>query len=667
MGQGHSKGARLEHELGKVHPSIVNTSDDLPPSGSGGKEQGELNQPQYSSSRPTTSPISSFPATSIFDRNECVEDVSRKGAVTQDSSDSEDDLVTALRKNRVNRNGGGIRTVLRIYDARLPSIDYDGVERKQLQSRKRPRPTKDGQRDYAGKKKRRTQRDHNSKKKSQEKKKDPFQSTKCVSLSLNDGGENHSDRNGQDDSQTQNTGEAHREQPPDITQRTDHLATAFNTVDESGLASSQVNQEPSTRLNNNLLAGATLGQDGSPTARVQGDKQDGIDVQKQVKRSHTKKNKLAPFRQGKPNFSQFPYRAPESDTQGEPAQIAHVVSKVDAGRSFTETRPATLPQTLLRPGCDSDQLVQQDIAPNSRQLQELFQRPLTCSEAREAELIQQLQSRQRPRESVIPEFKWAYTIKYIDSADIILDDEDMHNRAMTDYSFADREKANKYLDRKTSPEVVGGLDAIVSRTSSLEGPERLLRVDITLANGEHHLMWVERDMVVLKSLPLKKRIQEQWKPNPRPKLPHYIVTCDLIRYDTNLVVRRDEADDSDDADTRSLSDYDVGVGSYGVDVEVQMEKLPPATFTIREKANEHAGKLFLEQTKVDRRFVEPSDAHWWQYNVLPEHRMALSAARRPDGLYNIEMDVYDMSSRLGWNQILVHVTEVDDVNGPVNF
>ncbi|KAI0969342.1 hypothetical protein F4678DRAFT_463603 [Xylaria arbuscula] len=668
MGAGQSKEARPEPKLREVHSNILNTSDDLSPSARDRKEETKLNQQRCSSSRTTTtSPVSSFHSSPFFDRNECMDDVSPESAVTQDSSDSEDDLITALRKNRVHLNGGGIRTVLRIHDVNWPLIDYDRLEKKKLQSRKRPRPAKDGQRDHAGKKKRCTQRDHSPKKNPKKKKKSAFQSTKCASFSLIDSDGNHSDKNGQDYGQTQNPKANHREQTPDDTQRTDHPATAFNPVDEIGLTSSQVHQEPSPGLNNELLAGLTYWQDGSPTVRVQGNKQHGIDVQKQVKRSHTKNNKLAPFRRRKPDFPHLPYRAPEPDTQGEPARAAHVVSNVDSGGSFTETRPATLPEALSRPDCDSNQLVCQDAAPNSRQLQELFQTPLTISEVHETALIEQLQSRQRPRETVVPELKWAYTIKYVDSADIILDDEDMQERAITDYSFADREKANKYLDRKTSPEVVGGLDAIVNRTTTLEGPERLLKVDITLANGEHHLMWVERDMVVLKNLPLKKRIQEQWKPNPRPKFPHYSVTCDLIRYDTSLVTRRAGADNSDDDDTTTLSDYDVRIGSYGVDIELQIQKLPSATFTIREKANEYAGKLFLEQTKVDRRFAEPSDVHWWRCNVLPGHKMAVSAARRVDGLYEMEMDVHDMSSRLGWNQILVHVTEVDDVNGPVNF
>ncbi|KAI1191203.1 hypothetical protein F5B17DRAFT_350898 [Nemania serpens] len=125
--------------------------------------------------------------------------------------------------------------------------------------------------------------------------------------------------------------------------------------------------------------------------------------------------------------------------------------------------------------------------------------------------------------------------------------------------------------------------------------------------------------------------------------------------------------DDDDVDEEMDLDLDGGMGSSGVDVGVRIEKLPLATFTIREMANEHAGTTFLEQTKVDARFAQPSDVHWWRCNAMPEHRRAVAASRGPDGLYEVAMEAYSMSDRLGWNQIVVHVHKVDDVNGPVNF
>lgn len=263
----------------------------------------------------------------------------------------------------------------------------------------------------------------------------------------------------------------------------------------------------------------------------------------------------------------------------------------------------------------------------------------------------------------MPQLKWGYTIKYVGSADLILDDEDKAAKAMTDRSFADRARANEYLDKKTSPDAVGGLEAVVSRKTTLEGPERLLKVDVELSNGEHHLMWVERGTVVLRDMHQEKRRQTQWQATPRPKFPHYVVSCDLLSYETELVSRPDDEDDDGDDEM----DLDAGMGSSGVSVSVRIEKLALATFTIREMANEHAGKMFLEHTKINEQFAQPSDVYWWRCNALPEHKLALAASRGPDGLYEVAMEAGGMSARLGWDQILVHVHEVDDAHGPVNF
>lgn len=191
----------------------------------------------------------------------------------------------------------------------------------------------------------------------------------------------------------------------------------------------------------------------------------------------------------------------------------------------------------------------------------------------------------------MPELKWGYTIKYVDSADIILDDEDREQKTMTDRMFADRKMANEYLYKKTSPDEVGGLEAIANRTTTLEGPERLLKADITLTNGEHYLMWVERGVVVLGDLNEKRRKQAQWQPTPRPTLSHYTVTCDLITYDTSRVTRCEEDEAAGDA--MSVSD----LGSSGLEITLRIEKLPPKAFTIREMANDYAGKLFLQRSR----------------------------------------------------------------------
>ncbi|KAK5627841.1 hypothetical protein RRF57_003556 [Xylaria bambusicola] len=327
------------------------------------------------------------------------------------------------------------------------------------------------------------------------------------------------------------------------------------------------------------------------------------------------------------------------------------------------------------PKCDSKPLI-----PNSRlekanhprtevESLRLAAPPEECG----TEIMKELQRRQHPRELVVPEYKWAYIVKCIDNADLILDEEDKKKRTMTIKSFADREKANLGLHRYTSPETVGGLDAIVRRSSTLEGPQRLLKVDLQLTNGDHYLFWVEQDMVVLSELEAKVRNQKQWAPVERPRFPHYIVTCELITYETCPVThsleqpKPDEDEDSDD-ETVSLSRQENELVFTGTNLETRIEKFPLATFTFREMANEYAGDLFLEKSKVDEQAVTLDDVLWWQQNALPKHKKAVAAARRPNGLYEVELDADDnMESRLGWNQIIVHVREVPDVIGPVNF
>ncbi|KAI1364142.1 hypothetical protein F5Y08DRAFT_307588 [Xylaria arbuscula] len=319
--------------------------------------------------------------------------------------------------------------------------------------------------------------------------------------------------------------------------------------------------------------------------------------------------------------------------------------------------------------------------PKSNRLEEPQMEAHTVSDKEQEEkLYQELQKRQPPCELVVPECKWAYVVKCIDNADLILDDEDKKKRTITVKTFADRQKANEYLNRSTSPETVGGIDAIVSRTSTLEGPQRLLKVDIRLSDGEHYISWVEQDMVVLSSLKAKMRNSKQWAPGERAKYPHYVVTCDLITYETCPVSYStgkpqpegnddDETDEADSEETASMpsEDDDEWVFS-GTNIDTRIDRLPLATFTFREMANECAGLLFLEKSKVDREIVTPEDVWWWEQHALPEHRRAVEAARRPDGLYHLAMVVDDdTGSRLGWSQIIVSVHEVPDVVGPVNF
>ncbi|KAI0437632.1 hypothetical protein F4803DRAFT_565917 [Xylaria telfairii] len=407
----------------------------------------------------------------------------------------------------------------------------------------------------------------------------------------------------------------------------------------------------------------------------------GVDnqtIKPQTKRSHkANRSRLARFRQAN---RVHPDTVSEPDIVEEPQQGRYITARVDSRELLQETRPLT---TTSAPRIYKPQLgrlnvtnrtrninrrVYDPLALNHPTLDDLFHKhhhqlspPRTQSEERNAALVQKFQNQQRPREYVVPELKWGYTIKYIDSAEIILDDEDRKEKTMTDRMFADRKMANEYLHKKTSPDAVGGLEAIANRTTTLEGPERLLKADITLTNGEHYLMWVERSMIVLSDLKEERRRQAQWQPTPRPTLSHYTVTCDLITYDTNRVTRCEEDEEASDAMSASE------LGSSGLEITLRIEKLPLKTFTIREMANDYAGKLFLQRTRVDKQFAKPSDVHWWKCNALPEHKRAVLEARKPGGLYEIAMKAHDMNCRLGWDQILVHVHEVDDIDGPVNF
>ncbi|KAI8952814.1 hypothetical protein F4801DRAFT_599278 [Xylaria longipes] len=484
------------------------------------------------------------------------------------------------------------------------------------------------------------------------------------------------------DNQTRHSKESNERDRFNI-QKVKHETTNLQTDKGNGKGPCQVNRSVRFHSNIESAASKSLRVENAIT-RINSSGEIGANNQTTEphgKGSHTaKKSKLARFRRANRTFEVHPDTVSEPDAREEPQQGSYVTARIDSGELLKDTRPVTISEPKIRgprPGRSNvtnrnrniNQRFQHPPALNHPTLDDVFKKhdqpspPRTQSEEREAVLIQQFESRQRPREYVVPELKWGYTIKFVDSVDIILDDKDKEEKTMTDRSFADREKANEYLYKKTSPEAVGGLEAIASRTTTLEGPERLLKVDITLTNGDHHLMWVERGMVALNNLKEEKRRQVQWQSTPRPKFPHYIVMCDLITYETSPVTRCE--DDEDDA--MSLDDQAGELGSSGLNIGLQIEKLPPMTFTIREMANEHAAKLFLQNTRVDKRFAEPSDVHWWKCNALPEHKRAVIDARKPDGLYELAMEVHDMNSRLGWDQILVHVHEVDDVNGPVNF
>ncbi|TRX91793.1 hypothetical protein FHL15_007346 [Xylaria flabelliformis] len=379
-------------------------------------------------------------------------------------------------------------------------------------------------------------------------------------------------------------------------------------------------------------------------------------VDDQTTKSHTKRSKksgLAPFRQANRSLQVHADATSETVTPEEFQKGKYISARIDSGELLKDTRLFTTPEPRAHKPRPSDVSHKHDQPSCSR----------SQSEERNAALIQKYESRQHAREYVVPELKWRYIIKYVDIAEIILDDEDMKKKTKSDMDFADRQKANRHLYNKKSLELVGGFDAIARQTTTLEGPEQLLKMDIMSTDGKHFLAWVERDQVVLKKLKKKKREQQQWRPTPRPKIPHYVVECDLLTYDPSLVPPCENDEDG----AMGSDDRDGGLGSLRLNIGLTAEKFERKSFSIREMANDYAAKLFLENTRVNKWFATSSDIRWWRENALPEHKKAMSEAREPGGLYELGMDVHDMNSRLGWDQITVHVREVDDIVGPANF
>ncbi|GAW19205.1 hypothetical protein ANO14919_086890 [Xylariales sp. No.14919] len=463
------------------------------------------------------------------------------------------------------------------------------------------------------------------------------------------------------------------------TEKSKDQTTVSNVVDGSQLSPHQAAQCFPGRSNIRNSVGLSARQGGNIPSIVNGTKEHGISAQTETKTSRTaKSNKLTPFRKVSRKLPDQRDTVSESNKLEEYQPGKHVISRVDTRAMLDDVRPPTILERRMcgphqdkshEPGGnrDTSYLHRKPSTTNDRQLDNLtdkLDRTFLSSTRLEDQFkrTQLLESRKRPLENVKTDFKWKYVIKRVDNVDMILDDEEKEERAeAANRSFADRKEANKYLDGITLPERFGDLDNVANRTVTLEGPGRLLKVDMKFSDGEHILWWVARDMVRLSELKQDKRKQVQWRPAKRPKIPHYIVICDLITTETSWVTC------CEDDGGVSLAEQDHNVGSLGRETQQRIEKLPLTTFTYREEANKYAGELFLEKTRVDKRLSRLSDVFWWEHNVVPQHEKALAGARRPNGLYEVVMDVCDMSSRLGWNHISVNVQEVDDVTGPVNF
>ncbi|KAI1637610.1 hypothetical protein F4809DRAFT_640282 [Biscogniauxia mediterranea] len=101
-------------------------------------------------------------------------------------------------------------------------------------------------------------------------------------------------------------------------------------------------------------------------------------------------------------------------------------------------------------------------------------------------------------------------------------------------SFVERVAANRRLDELTAADKSGGLGgAVVWRATVLDTPLRLLRVDLALASGRRMRLWVDRQLVdVRRDIKTKKeRDLVKWS-RQRPRLPHYVVECGFLIYES---------------------------------------------------------------------------------------------------------------------------------------
>ncbi|KAI1812080.1 hypothetical protein GGS20DRAFT_47185 [Poronia punctata] len=357
----------------------------------------------------------------------------------------------------------------------------------------------------------------------------------------------------------------------------------------------------------------------------------------------------------------------------------------DQAETEDEVQPPPSEEDETQPSGEDETevLIQQETAPNPH---------TSPSPAREIQLVPQ-------------PLQWAYSIKCLENATLTLYETaaEKSSQALTIKTFASRTKANEYLEKNTSPSSSSSssstskltIDNIVSRSTTLLLPDRLLSVDLHLDNGSHFEMWVERTLTNLNKQKHEMRRQTQWRNlrEPRPVFRHWVVLCDLIRY--NRSPFPSPSSSSFPSNNEDENENGEREGEAEVEVELEIEKLAPTTFTVRELANEYAGKVFLRKTLVPEPFRDEGDVFWWEGNAVVEHRRAKERAatttrskrKKSDsdsdggeeegdeeeeeeeegGLYEIALKSYDMNSRLGWDQIVVLVREVDDVTGPVNF
>ncbi|KAI1094382.1 hypothetical protein F5B19DRAFT_490501 [Rostrohypoxylon terebratum] len=233
-------------------------------------------------------------------------------------------------------------------------------------------------------------------------------------------------------------------------------------------------------------------------------------------------------------------------------------------------------------------------------------------------------------------------------------------------TFTSREQANAKLLELTRYENFDG----VTRKDVFEyTPLKLLKAKLTLSSGERRVLWVDRHVVDLRSLTKREQSSRKWSAK-RPALPHSIVECEFMTRSTSEEPRRveltsDTSDDEGGTDSSGVRLSDERVGDYTGDLE--LERLPLATFTDRQLANEHAGAQFLRHSAVREEIRTPLDDFWWYNNAVTTHREAAKKAGERDGRYVAEIYTLDMNTRLGFDWMRVAVYAVDDVTGPLNI
>ncbi|XDG00542.1 hypothetical protein ABKA04_000157 [Annulohypoxylon sp. FPYF3050] len=276
-------------------------------------------------------------------------------------------------------------------------------------------------------------------------------------------------------------------------------------------------------------------------------------------------------------------------------------------------------------------------------------------------------------ESVTGDHKFEYPIYVAHNTQGISRSYDLRDHAVPHpETFTSREQANAKLLELTNYENFDG----VTRKEVFEyTPLKLLKAKLTLSSGEQRVLWVDRHVVDLRNLTKREQSSRKWSAK-RPALPHFIVECEFMTRSTSEEPQQvpkqiEPTSDSDDDDeeggtnNNNIQISDEQIGDYTGDLE--LERLPLATFTDRQLANDHAGLLFLRHSAVREEIRTPLDDFWWTNNAIPAHKEATQKAGEKDGRYVAEIYTMDMNTRLGFDWMRVAVYAVDDVTGPLNI